>query len=172
MPDVTPIYGFPFPCPDDMVSPTDFFDLASAIDAKLQTLANDEQATLFRPSFDLFSVSNTAAAGVTKVTTGGESSIVTPQNGIYMATAEVLPEAGDPVTLDAMRLRVRLAGTPVFGKTYNRVNDGAIGSPQFNCTGLFRANEFDLIDTDFLFTGSGNMDYRVQMSIKLICVAP
>ncbi len=170
MPDATPIYEFPYPCPDDVISPAAFSDLANAIDAKLNELATQEQETLFRPSFELFGVTNTAAAGVVKVTTGTESSVVAPLSAVYMVTAEASPQTGG-VSVDAIRLRVRLAGTPFFGNTINHVNDGGL-FPSPHCTGMLIATAGDLIDTDFLFTGSGNLDYRVDMTIKMICVVP
>src|SRR5688572_13579968 len=106
MPASTPIFGFPYPCPDEQINPSVFLNLANAIDAKLGQLAVDETAALNRPNArrQTAALSNGATNSVVAVTTGAGSSFTITEAGVWIVTAFV-PGVGGAGVTNELRLR-------------------------------------------------------------------
>lgn len=165
MPDTTPIYGLPFPCPDELVTAGSFTALANAIDSKLLELQADETAMLNRPNARRVSASNTATAGVIKVTLGADSSFVIPAAGVWIVSAFVPSLAGAGAT-NVYRLRVRQNTTIRFGATKN--GSFTITTRHLMCQGPIVAAVGDVIDTDFFYVGTLTVDYSAILELKMI----
>lgn len=167
MPDSTPIFGFPYPCPGETIDPSSFLNLANAIDAKLNELAADETAALNRPNArrQTAALSNSATNGVLAVTTGAGSSFTIPAAGVWIVTAFV-PGIGGAGLFNELRLRVRQNTTPRFGSTRNTTT----GITFFNtiCIGPLVCAVGDIIDTDFFYTGTLTITYSVILNLKMI----
>jgi hypothetical protein len=165
MPAATPIYGFPYPCPDEQVGPSAFQDLANAIDSKLLELDADETAALNRPNARRLSASNTATNSVVNVTTGANSSFVIPNAGVWLVSAFVPALTGAGVA-NEIRLRVRQNTTVRYGVTRNLFFSVALSSVL--CFGPLVCAVGDTIDTDFFYTGTLTVGYTVLMDLKMI----
>lgn len=167
MPASTPIFGFPYPCPDEQINPSVFLNLANAIDAKLLQIRTDETAALNRPNArrGTVALSNAATAGVLAVTTGAGSSFTITEAGVWIVTAFV-PGIGGAGLFNELRLRVRQNTTPRFGVTRNTTT----GLTVFNttCIGPLVCAVGDTIDTDFFYTGTLTVTYSVIMNLKMI----
>lgn len=169
MPDATPIYSFPYPCPYETVSPSAFSDLANAIDTKLNELAADERAALNRPNARRQSAVNTATNSVLLVTTGANSSFVIPAAGVWVASAFVPSLAGAGIP-NEMRLRVRQNTTPRYGVTRNLTTSLTFNNT--TCFGPLVCAAGDTIDTDFFYTGTLTVDYFVILNLKMFVRIP
>jgi len=165
MPGATPIYGFPYPCPDEQVGPQAFQDLANAIDTKLGELAADETAALNRPNARRESASNIATNNVLQVTVGANSSFVIPAAGVWLVSAFV-PVIGGAGVTNEIRLRVRQNTTPRFGVTRNSTSGSTFLNT--NCFGPLVCAVGDTIDTDFFYTGTLTVTYAPIMNLKMI----
>jgi hypothetical protein len=165
MPDVTPIYGFTYPCPDEVVGPLAFQVLANQIDSKLNDLAAGQTAALNRPNARRESASNIATNNVVQVTVGANSSFVIPTAGVWLVSAFV-PSVGGAGALNEVRLRVRQNTTPRFGVTRNTT--GGMTLLNTNCFGPLVCAVGDTIDTDFFYTGTLTVSYTVIMNLKMI----
>lgn len=167
MPDSTPIFSFPYPCPGEVVGPMAFLNLANAIDAKLNELAADETAALNRPNArrQTAANSNPATASVLAVTTGAGSSFTIPEAGVWIVTA-FLPAVGGPGVTNELRLRVRQNTTPRFGVTRNSTT--FITFQNTICIGALVCAVGDVIDSDFFYTGTLTITYSVILNLKMI----
>lgn len=167
MPASTPIFGFPYPCPDEQITPSSFLNLANAIDAKLGQLADDETAALNRPNGrrQTVALSNAATNSVLAVTTGAGSSFTVPAAGVWIVTA-FLPAVGGAGVTNELRLRVRQNTTPRFGVTRNSTT--FLTFQNTICIGPLICAVGDTIDTDFFYTGTLTVTYSVIMNLKMI----
>lgn len=165
MPAATPIFGFPYPCPDETVGPGSFMDLATAIDAKLLALSADETAALNRPNARRQSGLVNATNGVLTVTTGAGSSFVIPAAGVWLVSAFMPSNTGAGV-MNELRLRVRQNAVARFGHTRSLFFLTSFAS--VSTFGVLVCAAGDTIDTDFLYTGTLNINYSVILDLKMI----
>jgi hypothetical protein len=165
MPSATPIYNFPYPCPDETIGPAAFANLANAIDSKLNELAADESAALNRPNARRNSVVNVATNSVLSVTTGVGSSFIIPAAGVWLVSA-FIPALGGGGIANEIRLRVRQNGTVRYGVTKNLTT--FIAAANASCFGPLVCAAGDTIDTDMFYTGTLTVTYTVNMGLKMI----
>lgn len=122
MPENTPIFGFTYPCPGDPIDPAAFATLANQVDAQLLSIQDDEEWTLGRYSVQQQMTPNQGgmAQGVETVLVNAGSTYVIPADGVYIAHAEY--QVTSTVSVDSARLRLRLNGNAIPGRTYNNAN--------------------------------------------------
>lgn len=165
MPDTTPIYGFPYPCPDEVVNAASFTALANAIDTKLLDLQADETAALNRPNARRVSAANTATAGVVNVTIGANSNFVIPAAGVWLVSAFIGALTGAGAS-NMYRLRVRNNAVVQFGTTKNGFF--GITTRHLMCQGTIVCAVGDTIDTDFFYVGTLTVGYSAILELKMI----
>lgn len=164
MPDSTPIYGFTFPCPGEVVSAADFTLLANQIDAKLLDVNNDLDAALLRRNFRVFPPgTQVITAGVDTVLTIPGSSYVIPESGVWVFSAAVFPQTLP--TVQMMRARIQQNGVTRSGFTHNTENNVTNAPTPF---GPIVAAVGDTITIRFLYAGAATMTVRALLSAKLI----
>jgi len=169
MPDATPIYGFPYPCPGETISPSAFSGLALAIDAKLLDVNNDLTFALNRPNFDNdFSSTQVITAGVDTVLTTTDSTYTISVAGVWVFWM-ALSVTVNPATITSQRLRVRQNGTVRFGYTQDNEGNNTL---QNYAVGPIIAAAGDVITGQFLYTGTGTMTIQTKISGKLVCRIP
>lgn len=163
MPDTTPVYGLPYPCPGDTVDATDFQDLALAVEATLVNVDADYLLALNRFNTDLGGATQTIAAGVDTVITTPQ--YVIPADGIWVVSAHLF-NANTPPTINSMRIRVRQGVTVRFGFTANT----EVNTPRrVIADGPIVAAAGDVISTTVLYSGTGTMDVFVDLTAKMLC---
>ena len=163
MPDTTPIFAFPYPCPGDTVDATDFADLATAIEAKMIDVEADYLLALNRFNNDLDGVTQTIPAGVDTVITTPQ--YVIPLAGVYTVTAHMF-QTTTPPTINSMRVRVRQGVTARFGFTANT----EVNTPRVTMTVcVIVAAAGDVVSSTVLYNGTGTMDVFVNLSVKMLC---
>lgn len=165
MPDTTPIYAFPYPCPGDVVDATDFQDLANAVEAAMVTVDADYLLALNRFNVDQQSSIQNIPAGVDTVITTGQYTIPVGGAGIWIATGHVF-NTSTPATTNALRIRIRQGAVSRFGFTAN-----AEGNVPRNAmaVGPIVAADGDVLSATVLFSGAGTMDVFVDFSFKMLC---
>lgn len=152
MPANTPIYGFTYPCPGDVVDATAFSTLATQIDTKLASVQLDNNYAIGRyvVSDNILDQAGVVSAVETPLTNPGAAYVV-PADGIYTVTARFRVTA---TTVNMVRLRVRRAGVAVFGRTLN--SDAALATSQMCIvTGAVLMVAGGTIDMSVLFVGTG-----------------
>lgn len=169
MPDVTPIYGFPFPCPDEVVAPSAFSDLANAIDAKMLELSADATFALNRPNVDLnFGLTQVINPGVLTTLTTADSTYTITTAGVYVVRVSVSDTAA-PATVTYQRAQVLQNAVVRFGFTQD--SESNIPVP-CRPEGVIVAAAGDVITTNFLWTGTGTYTVHAELSAKLLCRIP
>lgn len=157
MPANTPIFGFTYPCPGDVVNASSFATLANQIDTRLLSIQTDENFAVGRYRFSSFVL--TAIVGVaptveTPIILAGTNYVV-PADGLYVVRVSWQAAA---TTITSMRMRVRVNAVAQFGKTFN--NDLQVPNSSIlptNMTGLVPAVAGDSINTSVIFFGTGTM---------------
>jgi hypothetical protein len=171
MPDATPIYAFPFPCPDEVITPLSFTELANAIDAKLLEVNADMVFALNRSNIDYTSDTGTQVipAGVETVLTPTSSTYTITVPGVYAFWVRVASSV-PPATITAQRVRVRLNGVVQYGFTH----DSDANNPVIvRATGpIIATTPGDVISTTFIYTGTGTNTVSPILSAKLLCRIP
>lgn len=163
MPDTTPIYALPYPCPGDVVDATDFQDLALAIEATMVDIEDDYFLALNRYSTDLGGSTQTIPAGVDTVMTTPQ--YVIPADGVWVVSAHMF-NATTPPTINSMRIRVRQGVTSRFGFTANT----EVNTPRrVMADGVIVAAVGDVVSTTVLYSGTGTMDVFVALTAKMLC---
>lgn len=168
MPEVTPIYGFPYPCPGENVDDAAFANLANAIDTKLLDVQGDEFQALNRFSQSLTTASNSLAAGVDTVLVGANSTYTFPSAGVWFVDARGLQQnlVG---TITSFRIRVRTNAVVRFGFRLNT----EFGVPQITQTmGMVVVGSGDTLSFQCLYTGTGTMDVVNFWSAHMIVRTP
>lgn len=169
MPDTTPIYGFPYPCPDEVISPMAFTNLANAIDAKLAEVNADMVFALNRPNFDFTSgAGQVINPGVNTTLTMASSTYTVTVAGVWVLWVNVLYTATPP-TITFQNARIRLNGVDQFGFSNDTENNNTI---PVRVVGPVVAAAGDVITTTFLYTGTGTASVVGLLSGKLICRIP
>lgn len=163
MPDTTPIYALPYPCPGDTVDATDFQDLALAIEAKMIDIEADYLLALNRFNSDDGGTVQTIATGVDTVILVPQYTI--PLAGVYVVTAHLFP-ASAPATINATRIRVRQGAVSRFGFT---ANNELNTTRNVMAVGVIVAAAGDVISATALFSGAGTLDVFVDMTFKMLC---
>lgn len=132
MPENTPIYGFTYPCPGDPVDATSFATLANQIDAQLLSMQDDEEWSLGRYSVQQQMTPNQGAIaqGVETALANANSTYVIPADGVYIATG--FTQITSTTSVDSARLRLRLNGVSIPGRSFNNAN-----APFITNTSLF-----------------------------------
>lgn len=168
MPENTPIYGFTYPCPGDTVDATDFATLANQIDAQLLSMQDDEEYALGRYSTIQTMSPNQAglAQGVETVLVNAGSTYVIPADGVYIANGGTTLTA--TTNIDSGRLRLRLNGNPIPGRTYN--NAPADATTQFFTVPCapFVAATGDTISAAVLWFGVGTVTAVFTLHVRMI----
>lgn len=160
----TPIYGFTYPCPGEVVDPAAFALLAGQIDTKLNDVNNDWLLDLTRYNTDISMV------GVQTITNGVDTVLTSPQytfpiSGVWVVSAQVFKQSS-PVTLNMMRARLRINATARFGMTTN--TEGGTAPPPDPSVPMV-AVAGDVASITFLYNGSGTMDVNANLQAKLLC---
>lgn len=163
MPDTTPIFALPYPCPGDTVDATDFQDLALAIEAVMVNIEADYTLALNRFNVDLSGAVQTLPAGVDTVITTPQYTIT--QAGVYVVSAHLFP-ASSPATINATRIRVRQGAVSRFGFTQN---NEANTTRNVMTNGPIVAAAGDVISGIALFSGAGTLDVFMDLTVKMLC---
>lgn len=165
MPASTPIYGFTYPCPDEVISPAAFTTLANQIDAKLVELEADRFLALnrFNSDLDLFTT-QTITAGVDTTLTLTASTYTLPMSGVYVFKVDVLPQSSPP-TISTSQATVHQNGTYRYGDTQN--NEGN-STRNLTPVGPIAGVVGDVITTRVFYVGTGTMNVRARMSVKML----
>lgn len=165
MPAQTPIYGFIYPCPGEVISPMDFQVLANQIDAKLLELQADYNLMINRKNMRTeISAPQTIAAGVDTVLTSAVVTWVVPMSGLWIVHASA-PTVGLAGTVNMQRLRVRQNGVVRFGQTQNTEANTVMLN---NAVGPINATAGDTITLQWLFNGTGTEDVGAQIDAKML----
>lgn len=169
MPANTPIYGFTYPCDTDPVSFLSFQTLATQIDTRMASVQLDENYATGRYS-SITQAANQGAivAGVETVLTNAGSQYVIPADGVYWIMSYV--RISIAANLSSSRIRVRLNGTPVFGRSYNAIPPQTL-SGTTPVVGTVSAVTGDTISSAVLFSGTGpgtaqNQVLMVRMLVR------
>ena len=169
MPEVTPIYGFPYPCASEPVDFADFAALANAIDTKYAELLTDTDIALNRYN----SVQNVTtqagiAVGVDTVMTNPNATYVIPAAGVYLVFATYTMVTATTIT--SARFRVRLNGVQVFGRTFNFEFGNITTFVHLPPVPLICATG-DTISFTFLYQGTGtasvSFNYVPRMIVRI-----
>lgn len=164
MPDSTPIYGFTYPCPGEVVSAADFTLLANQIDAKLTDVNNDLNAALLRRNIQVTPPgTQVIPAGVETTLTIPGMTYVIPEAGVWVIRVAVFPQTFP--TVQMMRARIFQNGVLRSGFTHNTEAD--VTNPPIPF-GPVVAAVGDTITTRFLYSGAGTMTVSAVFSAKLI----
>lgn len=169
MPDVTPIYEFPYPCVDEPVDFADFAALADAIDAKYLELQDDADLAVGRYN-DTFQVASQAGivVNVDTVMTNADATYVIPAAGVYLVFASV--NMITATTITSARFRVRLNGVQIFGRTFN-FEYGSVNTTFTIPPGPLICATGDTVSFTFLYQGSGtatvSFNYTARMIVRI-----
>lgn len=167
MPDTTPIYSFPYPCVDEAVNFTDFETLGDAIDAKLLEVQADADYAIGR--YNISQAGGSQAGIVVNVETAltnAAAQYVVPVAGVYLTFIDVFIDA--VTTITSSRLRVRLNGTPVYGRTMNWEGGFATGLFWQIPSAPIVAAAGDTISCAFLYQGTGTATVSIWISSRLV----
>lgn len=166
MPESTPIYGFTYPCPDEVVTSAHFATLANQIDAKLLELDADQNLALNRPNVDVAQAGfQTIPVGVETVLTSPDATYTASMSGVYVVRGSVADDPGASPTITGWRARVRRNGVTQFGFTHS--TPGNTVHP-LQPTGVIVATAGDVFTIAVLFTGAGTLNVGGAMQAKLI----
>lgn len=164
MPENTPIYGFTYPCPDEVVSAADFTSLANQIDAKLLDVNNDLNAALLRRNIQVTPPgTQVITAGVETTLTIPGMTYVIPEAGVWIFRVAVFPQTFP--TVQMMRARIFQNGLLRSGFTHN--TESNVTNPPIPF-GPIVAAVGDTITTRFLYSGAATMTVSAVLSAKLI----
>lgn len=162
MPDMTPIYGFMYPCPGETVDATDFQTLANQIDAAFAVVEQDYDLALNRYNSDVTGPNQVFPAGVDTVVTTPQYTL--PLDGVYVvgyAFTIVTP----PATISSTRITVQQNGVAQFAERINNETD--IPMP-FSVSGAIVGAAGDVIRASFLYTGTGTYTGVHILSVKML----
>lgn len=166
MPDSTPIYSFPYPCPGEAVTAGSFSALANAIDAKLNSLKDKEFAALHRPIVDQFVEDFLVAVGVETPITGPGSSFVIPINGIYIVNVKCTADGGFNPPMTGAHVRVRQNAVNRFGNMIFPPTAG--NSPNVNAVGPIVGTTGDVMDVTVRQQGAAPVLFDLLIRAKMI----
>lgn len=166
MPESTPIYGFPYPCPGDTIDATDFADLANAVDAQMLIVQGAMDYALGRYNVQQ-PVSSQAGLlpGVETILASAGSTYVIPADGFYLAAFRLtlLAVAGVHAS---HRIRLRLATVAIPGYTQAIGNLGA--SSQLTGVPIFAtAGQTVDIGVTYFGTGTGTVN-GMQLDVRQV----
>lgn len=167
MPDSTPIYGFTYPCPGELITAGAFNTLANQIDTKLADVNDDLAFALNRPNVDLgtgsISATQTITAGVDTVLTLPDSTYTILSAGVWMVKA-VVNAVISPATVNMMRGRIRQNG--VVRYSYISNTEGNVVKITLPLGPLIAAAG-DVITLQFLYNGAGTMDVYAELNARM-----
>lgn len=167
MPENTPVYGFTYPCNSDPITFTSFATLANQIDAQAASVQLDSNYATGRYSSRTTAIAQAGvAAGVETLMTNPGSQYVIPADGVYWVSAAVTLSGAGNIT--SSRNRVRLNGTPLFGRTWNP-QAAATNSPPVPVMGALTAVAGDTVSLAALFFGVGPASALVvRLHVRMI----
>lgn len=166
MPDSTPIYGFTYPCPGEVVSPLAFSTLANQIDAKLLELEADETLALNRRNSDTAQVGyQTVTFNTETVLTSLDARYTVTVPGVYVVRGRVHNDPAGSPNITGWRARVLQNAVVRFGFSHSTPNNNVNA---IYPTGVMVAAAGDVFTISVLFTGGGTMDVAGGMAVKLI----
>lgn len=165
MPQSTPIYGFTYPCPGELVTPASIALMAGQIDTKMADVDTDWVDMLRRRN------SGPTVGTTQNIAAGAETALTTPTYtfpvaGIYIVRASAF-QLTLPATRNMFRARLRINGVVRgFGTTMNTEN-GIGDSPHPNVPMVAAAG--DVASITCIFNGTGTLDVQGHISAKLVC---
>lgn len=186
MPDMTPVWGLPYPCASDTIDPTIFCEFSEAVDAALVTLNDEAEFLVNRPGARITRTANanTFAAGVASNVTfdtnvfdnqgavdlGTDNAAITiPFDGVYWVSFSV----GGMLTFTtwtAYFMNVTQNGTRRVARKYNVVTAQSV--PTDNTVfGVITCSAGDIIRGQYTFIGTGGPQTmsRASLSVAFIC---
>jgi len=165
MPASTPIYGFTYPCQGETISPAAFSTLANQIDVKLAEVEADRFLALNRYNSDLSGFpSEVVPNGVDTTLTSPASTYTLPMAGVYIFDVTADPTS-TPATVNMLQASVYQNGVFRFAMTKNTEGNSAVDSTP---SGPIVGAAGDVITTRFFYSGSGTMNVRSTMSVKML----
>lgn len=168
MPGSTPIYGFPYPCPGEVVDHSSISGLANAIDAQMQLLNNDLAFAVDRPDVTLrFGGTQTISANTNTVLTLPTSTFTIATAGVWIV--RVVVQTNDIPTVTMMWSQVLQNGVGKFGYTQNTEGNSPVPVPPH---AAIVAAAGDVITTMFRFDGAGTMAVFANLDAKLLVRIP
>lgn len=163
MPANTPIYGFTYPCPGDLITAGAFTTLANQIDAKLLDLSDDLDIGLNRHSTFLYALPpQLVPTGVDTALTA--LTYVIPMAGVWIVKANAFT-ADNPATITVERIRVLQNAVYRFGFTQN--TEGNVPK-QCDAQGPIVAAVGDIISVNFLHTASVAINVGGHFAAKML----
>lgn len=172
MPETTPIYAFPYPCPSDPVTAVDFADLADAIDAQMLVIQADESYALNRYNVQQVGAAQAGiAVGVDTPIASAGSTYVAPVDGFYLANITV--DAVSTLTMTSCRLRPRVAAVAAPGATDYVGTVFGLNSANFILSAIpLVMTAGQTFDTTFIFFGTGTatvslFDFDVRLVARI-----
>lgn len=168
MPENTPIYGFTYPCPGDAITAATFATLANQIDTRLLAMQDNEEWALGRYSVIQAMSPNQAglAQGVETVLVNAGSTYVIPADGVYIASGAMQGTA--TTNVDSARLRLRLNGVAIPGRTYNNAPASSQTELFTVPTAPFVAATGDTISAAVLWFGVGTLTVFFRLDVRMI----
>lgn len=164
MPGQTPVYNFPYPCPDETVSPLDFQLLANAIDAKLVEVNQDAVLAANRFNVDLAtSPIQVIPVNVDTTLTSPLATYTIPVAGVYIAHAFVNDD-GTAGAMTMWRARIRQNGVVRYG--HGQASPGNSNRPAIP-VGPIVAAAGDVITVSAFFNGVGTVGVTCALDVKM-----
>lgn len=163
MPDVTDVFGIPYPCLGETVTPLAFRTYVTAVEAALAVVDVSAARALLPPGAGV-GLSQAVAVGVatnctyiteywddaSNMATVGTTSLTAPANGIYLATANI--SISGFTTLTSLKAGITVNGTEFYaGK-----NAGGTSSPwEVPAEAGLRLTGGDAVRVQATWTGTG-----------------
>lgn len=169
MPETTPIYNFPYPCPADPVTAVDFAALANAIDAQMLVVEADESYALNRYNVQQFGSAQAGIAiGVDTPIASVGSTYIAPVDGFYLANIYV--DAFSTLTMTSCRLRPRVATVAQPGATDYVGTVFGLASANFVLSAIpLIMTAGQTLDTTFIFFGTGTATVSLfDLEVRLV----
>lgn len=167
MPQTTPIYGFPFPCPGETITAAAFTNLANAIDTKLLDLRTQESSALHRPRAEQSRLGFNVVVATDTTITGAGSTYVIPADGIYIVSVTYVIDSGFSPGASGGRAIIRQNGTNRFASVLHAPASG--GSPKQTLSCPIIGITGDSITVVVRFEGtSGNLNFDMYLTARMI----
>ena len=165
MPDTTPIYGFTYPCPGEVVNEASFSTLTGQIDTVLAALDVAADDALTRPHAGV--LGNAESVPVSVGTLLPTPQVVFPTAGVWEAIAASSAGSGE-TTIDAHRLLFRHNATDYHGQTQNTEGNQGFRAPWAH--NVFVAAAGDTLRVIDFWAGTGGpRTLVVTLFTRLIC---
>lgn len=181
MPNLTPVWALPYPCPGDVVTAADFLNLDAALDTALTTLDAEAERRRTRPCIRWYrdSPTNIATGGTLAILPGSVDFQVNwpvtnsaPLTGLYHISAQV--DAGDntAATLSSERITITF-GTYPAPIEVTRYNDSTTDIGMWKAiSGFVPLNAGEVISFSYSPTGTAGTVTITFASLQARYVMP